>query len=293
MELTVLRGWMRNAKGRRTFDSIARRATEAGMPISESTLRRALTPNGRLPRQHTVVAFARGADADEDKAALVWGAAASAVRPQPVMAAGNRYVPGRFTTQHGMAEAMLRMCAAAGDPTRGAIVAAGGGRFSRRDLDLDNALSGRRLASEQLLIDFATAIGAGEKATQALLDGRARILDGPPGPLFSYPCAMADWVEERREPDEAIRSLFAGPELDWYDQQLRDEERDEEEAEHRRMIAWVDSLTEAELDELQQQASAAADALGDLSAELAAYIERADLAEDTGRGRAGAGRPHR
>lgn len=277
VELTVLRGWMRNAKGRRTFDSIARRATEAGMPISESTLRRALIPNGQLPRQHTVVAFARGADADEGKAALLWGEAANAVRPQPVMAAGNRYVPGRFTTQAGMAEAMLRMCSAAGDPTRGAIVAAGGGRFSRKDLD--NALSGRQLASEQLLIDFAAAIGAGEKATRVLLDGRARILAGPPGPPSSYPCAVYEWVEARRQEDEAIRSLFAGPELDWYDQQLRDEK----EAEHRRMIAWVDSLTEAELDELQQQAKSTAHADGDLRAALGAYIDRADPAEDTDR----------
>jgi hypothetical protein len=172
---------------------------------------------------------------------------------------------------------MALMGAAAGGPTPGAIVAAGGGRFSRRALD--NALNGRGLASEQLLIDFAAAIGAGEKATRALLDGRARIQSGPPGPVSSYPCAMYEWLEVRRHQDETVRSWLAEPELDWYDQQLRDEE----EAEHWRRVAWVDSLTEAELDELQQQARSAAGALGNLRAELAAYIERARSADEVGR----------
>ncbi|MEW2468011.1 hypothetical protein AB0919_23780 [Streptomyces sp. NPDC046994] len=57
--------------------------------------------------------------------------------------------------------------------------------------------------------------------------------------------------------------------------------RDEEEAEHRRMVAWLDALTDDELDELQRQAGSVADAHGDLLAELTAYIARADLAEDT------------
>ncbi|MET7608245.1 hypothetical protein [Streptomyces avermitilis] len=109
------------------------------------------------------------------------------------------------------------------------------------------------------MIDFAAAIGAGEKATQALLEGRARILARPSGPSASYSCAMFDWVEERRQRDEVVRSLFVGPELDWYDQQLRDEEK----AEHRRRVAWVDSLTDAEL---QQQGRSAASAHGDLRA---------------------------
>ncbi|MFG3016121.1 hypothetical protein ACGFZB_37870 [Streptomyces cinerochromogenes] len=277
VKLTELRGWMRNAKGRRTFDSIARRAKLAGMPISECTLRRALTPNGRLPTRHTVLAFARGADADGHTAAEVWEAAAGAVRPQPVLAAGDRYVPGRFTTPTGMGRAMALMGAAAGGPTPGAIVAAGGGRFSRRALD--NALNGRGLASEQLLIDFAAAIGAGEKATRALLDGRSRILAGPPGPLHSYPCAVFDWAEEQRQREEAALAWRVEPELDWYDQQLRDEE----EAEHRRRVAWIDSLTEAELDELQRQTRLAASAQGDLRAELAEYIARARPADEVGR----------
>ncbi|MFD5794911.1 hypothetical protein ACFWIO_15455 [Streptomyces diastatochromogenes] len=277
VELTELRGWMRNAKGRRTFDSIARRAKRAGMPISECTLRRALTPNGRLPTRHTVLAFARGADADGPTAAEVWEAAAGAVRPQPVLAAGDRYVPRRFTTPTGMGRAMAVMVSATGGPTRGAIVAAGGGRFSRRDLD--NALNGRGLASEQLLIDFAAAIGAGEKATRALLDGRARILAGPPGPASSYPCAVVEWAEARQQDTETALAWRIEPELDWYDQQLRDEE----EAEPRRKVAWIDSLTEAEFDELERQTRPAANAQGDLRAELAAYLERARSADEIGR----------
>ncbi|MEW2436010.1 hypothetical protein AB0952_17925 [Streptomyces caniferus] len=277
VKLTELRGWMRNAKGRRTFDSIARRAKLAGMPISECTLRRALTPNGRLPTRHTVLAFARGGAADGHTAALVWEAAAGAVRPQPVLAAGNRYVPRRFTTPTGMGRAMALMGAAAGGPTPGAIVTAGKGRFSRRDLD--NALNGRGLASEQLLIDFAAAIGAGEKATRALLDVRSRILAGLPGPVSSYPCAVFDWAEGRRQGNEAALAWRVEPELDWYDQQLRDEE----EAEHRRRVAWIDSLTEAEFDELERQTRLAASVQGDLRAELAAYLERARSADEVGR----------
>lgn len=219
VELAVLRGWLRNAKGSRTFDSLAHRATEAGMPISECTLRRAVSVGGQLPRWYTVLAFTQGASADGDEAESVWEAAALAVRPQPIGAAGDRYVPGRFTTRAGMAEAMARMRAAAGDPTLDAIAAAGGGQFSRSALH--NAMTGQRLASEQLLIGFAAAIGAGERATRALLDGRARILAGTRSPAF-YPCEVADRADERRQQDEAVRSWLVEPELDWYDQHLRD-----------------------------------------------------------------------
>ncbi|MFH9009024.1 hypothetical protein ACH4E5_38030 [Streptomyces afghaniensis] len=274
VELAVLRGWLRHAKGSRTFDSLARRATEAGMPVSECTLRRALSPGGQLPRRYTVLAFAQGAGAAGDEAETVWEAAAMAVRPQPAMAAGDRYVPGRFTTLAGMAEAVARMRAATGDPTLDAIIAAGGGRFSRSALR--NMLSGRRLASEQLLIGFAAAIGAGERATRALLDGRARILAGPRSPTF-YPCEVADRADERRHQDEPVRSWLVEPELDWYDQQLRDEE----EAEHRRGTAWSDALTDAELHELQQ--ARPAEAGRDLRVELATILARTRPAKEAGR----------
>ncbi|MET7609390.1 hypothetical protein ABZS96_45265, partial [Streptomyces avermitilis] len=57
------------------------------MPISECTLRRALTLDGRLPKRYTVLAFTLGADADEYKVGLAWDAAAGAVRPHPGRAA--------------------------------------------------------------------------------------------------------------------------------------------------------------------------------------------------------------
>ncbi|MEU1596616.1 hypothetical protein ABZ468_28125 [Streptomyces sp. NPDC005708] len=276
VELTVLHGWLRNAKGSRTFGSLARRATEAGVSVSECTLRRALVLDGRVPSRRTVLAFARGGGgADEGEAGLVWEAAAVAGRPRPARA-GNRYVPGRFTTRAGMVEAMERMCAAAGNPTLDEMTAAGGGRFSRSALH--NLLSGRRPASEQLVIDFSAAIGAGEKATQALLAGHARILAGS-RPLAFYPCEIVDRAEERRQQDEAVRSWLIEPELGWDDQQLRAEE----EAEHRRMIAWLDALTDAELHELQQQARSAAEADRDLRAELAGCLARTRPADEAGR----------
>ncbi|WP_440581249.1 hypothetical protein [Streptomyces sp. PT19] len=275
MELTILRGWMRNTKRDRTFGFLARKATKDGMPVSEYTLRQAVAVNGRLPTRYTVLAFARGAGADEEKAALVWEAAAGAVRPAPVLTAGDRYVPGRFTTRGGLVRAMDGIRAAAGSPSLEAVTSAGGGRFSRSALH--DALTGRRLASEQLLIDYAAAVG-GEKATRALLDGRARIVDGPLRPPALYVCDMVDRAEGRRQDDERVRSWLVEPELDWYDQQLRDDK----EAEYRRMIVWVDSLTDAEVDELQQQARLAAGAGGDLRAKLTAYLARSQHTDDVG-----------
>ncbi|MEU9473376.1 hypothetical protein AB0D78_43895 [Streptomyces avermitilis] len=81
VELAVLRGWLRAAKGKLTFGSLARRAGKRGMAVSACTLRRAL--DGRLPTERTVMAFARGAGSDEDMARQVWAAAAAAVWAQP------------------------------------------------------------------------------------------------------------------------------------------------------------------------------------------------------------------
>ncbi|MGW6479502.1 hypothetical protein ACWGDS_16600 [Streptomyces sp. NPDC055059] len=67
---------------------------------------------------------------------------------------------------------------------------------------------------------------------------------------------MRHWIRDEDEPDEDERQL-----------------RDEEEAEHRRMAAWVDSLTDDEFQELQQ-ARDTAGAGRDLRAGLAAYIPR-------------------
>ncbi|MYZ41125.1 hypothetical protein, partial [Streptomyces sp. SID4917] len=117
VELAELRGWLRAAKGRLTFDSLARRASaDAGeMTVSASTLRRALT--GPLPTLRTVCAFARGAGADEEEARRLWAVAEAAVRPKPV-GKPTAYVPGhQITTRAGLARAMEKVRAAAGGPS--------------------------------------------------------------------------------------------------------------------------------------------------------------------------------
>ncbi|WP_074995891.1 hypothetical protein [Streptomyces misionensis] len=66
VELAELRGWLRTAKGIRTFDGTARRAGALGLHVCACTPRRAL--DGRLPTRRTVITFVRGAGADEARA---------------------------------------------------------------------------------------------------------------------------------------------------------------------------------------------------------------------------------
>ncbi|MFM9462607.1 hypothetical protein ACKI1K_07110 [Streptomyces scabiei] len=269
VELARLRGWLWAAKGWRTFESLARRAGARGKPVSVCTLRRAL--DGRLPTPYTVRAFARGAGADEEEAVRVRAAAEAAVRPKPVRKPAA-YVPGRqITTQAGLARAMEKVRAAAGGPSLRQLAAspAAAGLLSRSALH--NALKGPRLPSEKLLAAFAAACGAGEETTRALLAALARIQDGPEVTYEGvYPCEVVDEAEYRRERHRLVRHWIPDEdEPDEYDRQLRDEE----EAEHRQMEAWVDSLTDDELKELERARSAAA-AGRDLRAELAAYIPR-------------------
>lgn len=278
-ELARLRGWLRAAKGKRTFDSLARRASAGKMAVSACTLRRAL--DGRLPTLRTVQAFARGAGADEEEAGRVWAAAEAAVRPRAVRAPAA-YVPGGgITTRAGLVRALERVRASAGAPSLRQLAGSpqAAGRLSRSTLH--NALRGRRLPSEELLTAFAAACGAGEETVRALLAARARILTGPqPPPRAGYPCEIAERAETRRTQDATVRHWIpADGELDWYEQQLRDEE----EAEHQSMAAWVDDLTDDELDQAQQTRPAAEAGAGrDLRAELAAYAAR-DRAGGEGR----------
>ncbi|WP_331726487.1 hypothetical protein [Streptomyces sp. NBC_00280] len=271
VELARLRGWLRAAKGRRTFEALVWRAGARQMPVSVCTLRRAL--DGRLPTLYTVRAFARGAGADEEEGARVWAAASAVVRPGPVRRP-TAYVPGRqITTRAGLATAMEKVRAAAGRPSLRQLTGSpeAAGRISRSALH--NALTGRRLPSEELLAGFAAACGAGEESARALLTARARILAGPPPrPRAGYPCEIAEEAEARRERDAAVRHWIRDEdELDWYERQLRDEE----EVEHRRMAAWVDDLTDDELKELQRARDAAGAGRQSLRAELAAYTRTA------------------
>ncbi|MEV7907578.1 hypothetical protein [Streptomyces anulatus] len=78
-------------------------------------------------------------------------------------------------------------------------------------------------------------------------------------PPAVYPCDIVERAENQREAlhaQEEARRRYRGiepePELDWYDQQLRDEE----EAKQRRLEMWVDSLSDEELAALNQTAAA-------------------------------------
>ncbi|WP_406729094.1 hypothetical protein WJ438_37315 [Streptomyces sp. GD-15H] len=205
------------------------------MEVCERILRRAL--DGRPPSERTVRAFTLGSGADPEKAARLRERAVRVLRPRPVPVR-----PVRAGTDHQLggclARAMQRLRAEANNPSLDVLTEAGQGRFSRGALP--HALSGRRLPSEELLIGFAAACGISEETEQALLAARRRILAGPRG-LEGYPCGIAERANERRQQDETARPWLAGtgPELDRYDQQLRNAE----EAETGRMIVWVDSLT--------------------------------------------------
>lgn len=259
MELARLHGWLRNAKGRRTFDSLARRASAQKMPVSACTLRRAL--DGRLPTPYTVRAFARGAGADEEEAGRVWAAAEAAVRPRPAQAPARApavYVPGdKITTRAGLARALEKVRASAGNPSlrRLARSPEAAGRLSRSALH--NALTRQRLPSEDLLTAFAAACDAGEDTTRALLAARTRILAGPQPPSRAgYPCEIAERAETRRAQDTDVRHWIKDEDdLDWYQRQ----QRDEEEAEEWRTAVWDedDDLADDENEEAQQARPAA------------------------------------
>jgi hypothetical protein len=157
--------------------------------------------------------------------------------------------------------------AAAGGPSlrRLADSPEAAGRLSRSALH--NALHARRLPSGELLAGFAAACGAGEETARALLAARARILAGP-GLSLMYPCGVVEEAEARREQDAAVRHWIRdGDGLDWYEQQLRSE------AEQWRAQAWVDDLTDDELEELQRDATGAG--RRNLRAELAAAARSA------------------
>ncbi|MDF2272009.1 hypothetical protein P2Q00_42355 [Streptomyces coacervatus] len=275
--LGTLRAW----KGTLTFETIARWSSRSEWPVSECTLRRAL--DGRLPTRRTILAFAvvavhararaRGNGEGEVQAVVgtaeaLWQAASDAVTRRRSGQPRAPHVPGRVTTLAGLGQAMERVRVTAGTPSLRALVAApeAAGRLTRSALH--NALQGRRRPSEQLLVAFAAACGAGQPTADALLAVRCRV-QARPRPLAVYPCEIVERADERRQQDEACRPwLAAEPELDWYEQQLHDEE----EAEYRRMTAWVDGLGDDELAELQAQAAAGAGR--DLRAELTVHVAR-------------------
>ncbi|MER0485120.1 helix-turn-helix domain-containing protein [Streptomyces sp. Edi2] len=276
-ELATLRGWLRAAKGNLTFYSLARRARGDGRPdytVSECTLRQAL--DGRLPTLRTILAFARGAGADQKKAERLWRRADRAVNPPPRRPAPH--VPGSFTTPAGLVRAMNRVRTTAPHTSLRALADQAGPALTRSTLH--RILTGQQIPTAGQLAAFAAACDAGEAATAALLAGHHRILNGPPLPMPYYGCAYAEVAEERRLRDETARPWLAEPERDWYDQQLHDER----EADHQRQIDEAEAL----LDELEAEPHPApagpSPADSSLRAELAA-IARAQPVYDTRIGR--------
>ncbi|WLQ69344.1 helix-turn-helix domain-containing protein [Streptomyces glycanivorans] len=281
-ELDALRAWMREVKGELTFPRLAFRARQFGRPVAERTLRRALQEG--LPGVQTVRAYAWGSRKATDNHArealeetgLRLREAAQRAAPVPARTwPAPVYVPGRVRTWPGLTRALNRLRLEAGEPPVRALAASCGaaGRLSKSTIS--NLLNGQHPTVEQLAA-LAAALGASPAATDALLAAHRRITAGPRPPAV-YPCDVVDRAEEeredRREQEEKRRRFRGIPEekeveLDPYDQQLREEE----EAEHRRRVAWVDGLSADELAALQRQSVAGAGR--DLHAELTAYVAR-------------------
>ncbi|MGW2282650.1 hypothetical protein [Streptomyces sp. NPDC001770] len=182
--------------------------------MSACTLRQAL--DGRLPTLRTVLAFARAARADEVTARRLWTEADRADRPPRRRSAPH--VPGNFTTPAGLLRAMNAVRATAPDTTFSALARKAGPGLSSSALH--RLLTGQQIPTTAQLTAFADACNAGELATAALLAGHDRVVNGlPPRPV--YPCAYTEETERRRYWDE--NGPWLPPELDRYEQQLRDE----------------------------------------------------------------------
>ncbi|MFJ1662203.1 hypothetical protein [Streptomyces anthocyanicus] len=265
-ELAVLRGWLRGrktaavvaaaAEGRRaSFEYLAERASSAGARyvVSACTLRQALDRRLPLPTLRTTVAFARATSADEATARRLWEAADRAVNPPRKRPAPH--VPGRFTTRAGLVRAMNRIRDTAPDTTLRTLARLAGPGLCASTLS--RLLAGKQFPTTAQLTAFAAACQAGDEATAALLAGHRRVLNGPPPPPF-YPCAVVELAEERRQRDEAARPWLNQPELDWYDQQRRDEE----EAAFRHWAREAEALLDELGDDAEQHTGPGAPATG-------------------------------
>ncbi|MGC5400720.1 hypothetical protein ACPXCP_33865 [Streptomyces sp. DT20] len=201
--------------------------------MSACTLRQALDRRLPLPTLRTTVAFARATSADEATARRLWATADRAVNPPRERPAPH--IPGRFTTRAGLARAMNRVRDTAPDTRLRAIAALAGPGLSASALS--RLLANHQVPTAEQLTAFAAACQAGAEATAALLAGHRRVLNGPP-PASFYPCAVVELAEEQRQRDEAARPWLTERELDWYDQQRRDEE----EAGFRRRVREAEAL---------------------------------------------------
>ncbi|MFJ3575901.1 hypothetical protein [Streptomyces rubiginosohelvolus] len=278
-ELEALHDWMREARGELTFVQLAKRSSEAGRPVSERTLRRAF--GMRLPQEETVRAYAgawaRWTSAKNPEDGRVSNEAGHALwrvfetrglellaaavstapeRPAPPLWPPPVYVPGPISTWPALTEGLKRLYRETGSPPLRRLAASpgSGGRLSKSTIS--NILNGKHPTLEQLTALLA-AFGASRRTTSGMLAAYWRILPEPEPPAV-YPCDIVERAENERaalhEQEEARRRYRGNapePELDRYEQQLRDAE----EAERLRLEMWVDSLSAEELAVLNQAAA--------------------------------------
>ncbi|WP_407109550.1 helix-turn-helix domain-containing protein [Streptomyces sp. DSM 116494] len=277
-ELAALHAWMREAQCGLTFPRLADRAVMAGRPVGERTLRRAFDAPS-LPTEKTISAYAwawaskNGVDGRAfEQRGLDLLAAARRTAPLVSVPVWPRpsHVPGRISTWDGLTRALKRIHAEAEKPSLRALAASAGAAGQLSKSTISNILGGKRRPSAEQLSALLAVYGAGPETTAGMLAAHWRILTGP-GRCAGHPCEVVERAEERRQEEERRRELIYGvePELDEYDQRLRDEE----EAAFQRWVEWVDSLSAEEIDVLQGQAAAGSGL--DLRAELAVYVARA------------------
>ncbi|NGO88001.1 hypothetical protein [Streptomyces sp. 196(2019)] len=274
-ELETLHSWLREARGELTFVQLAKRSLEARHPVSERTLRRAF--GMRLPQEETVRAYAgawarwtsaRDPEGDEagqarwrafEARGLELLAAAVSTAPEPPappLWPPPVYVPGPISTWPALTKGLKRLYTETDSPPLHRLAASpgAGGRLSKSTIS--NILNGKHPTLEQLTALLA-AFGASRKTTGGMLAAYRRIL-AKAAPPAVYPCDIVERAENEREmlhAQEEARRRYRGiapePELDWYDQQLRNEQ----EAKQRRLEMWVDSLGAEELAALDQAAA--------------------------------------
>ncbi|MFK0047695.1 hypothetical protein ACIQU4_27105 [Streptomyces sp. NPDC090741] len=284
-ELEELHAWMRTAQGGLTPKALAAQTVEAEYGVSDRTLRRAF--DGRLPTASTIRGYAwawasrtcADRQAVEARGLEILGQALRAAPPAPAPRWPQpSYVPGRISTWGGLNKALKHIHEETGSPSRRALAASerAAGRLSKSTIG--NILNGKEPTVEQLAALLA-AYGARPKTTAGILAGHERIVGEPPVRAaginrcddIEHAVVERETAGEQAEKQLRYRGRVPAAELDAYDQQRRDEE----DAEHRRTVAWVDNLSDDEFEAIKARSEQAAATAVYLRAELTAIAHRA------------------
>ncbi|MFD5878455.1 hypothetical protein [Streptomyces yangpuensis] len=265
------------AKAGISYADMAKEARRRGTPISASRFARVV--DGCWMTEETAAVFAGVCGASPAVARRLWAAAHTA---RAVEMAPRWRSPGSTHTRGQLAGAMRRMLAVAGAPTlrqlEGRAGRDGSGRLRLPRSSVAAALQrrGSRLVSAALLEAFLRECGVPEPEASGWRAARGRIAGEPAEPKAAavvrrqlvqedghqppggHPCSelerAADIVAERREKDEAIRARCDEPELDWYDQHLRQELRHDEQNWWRALVPTAEEIDEAEASARQSDA---------------------------------------